>query len=325
MNLSVIVCAYTAERWRHLVAAIASIQEQTEPAREIIVVIDHNPALYKRAQAHFGSGITIVENKHEQGLAGARNCGVGNASGEIVVFLDDDAVAEPTWLARLTAHYRDPAVLGVGGSIEPQWEESEPRWFPPEFYWVVGSSYKGLPQTAAPVRNLIGANMSFRRSVFASVGGFRHNMGRIGTVPLGCEETELSIRVRQQWPGVQLLYEPAARVRHWVPAVRTNWRYFQARCYGEGQSKAMVTSLVGSGDGLSSERSYTLRTLPRGVAQAVLEAARQRDPALAARAGAIVLGLGITAFGYLSTRLKLRVARLGQCDSILLAPTERLN
>src|SRR5205085_2959822 len=106
-------------------------------------------------------------------LSGSRNSGVTVCRGEIVVFLDDDAVAAPDWLERLLQGYAEPQVVAVGGSIEPVWEEGRPRWFPPEFDWVVGGTYLGLPTATAQLRNLLGCNMSFRRSVLLEAGGFR--------------------------------------------------------------------------------------------------------------------------------------------------------
>ena len=69
--------------------------------------------------------------------------------------------------------------------------------------------------------NLIGANMSFWREVFEHVGGFTEGLGRLGTRPLGCEETELAIRIRQRRPEARLLHEPTAVVHHHVPTAAT--------------------------------------------------------------------------------------------------------
>jgi glycosyltransferase involved in cell wall biosynthesis len=303
-SVSVVICAYTEERWDDLTAAVASVQAQTRPPAEILVVVDHNPALLARAAARWpgpGGGLRprLLENEARRGLSGARNSGVAAAGGEVVAFLDDDAAAAPDWLDRLAVRYADRSVLGVGGAIEPLWLGGRPRWFPDEFDWIVGCTYRGMPRGVAPVRNLIGCNMSFRREVFDGAGGFRSEVGRIGALPLGCEETELCIRVRQRWPESRLLYDPAAAVRHRVPARRGGWRYFRARCYAEGLSKATVARLVGAGDGLASERTYTLRTLPQGVARGLRDAVLRRDATGFGRAGAIVLGLGFTAAGYL--------------------------
>ncbi len=98
--------------------------------------------------------------------------------------------------------------------------------------------------------------------------------------PLGCEETEFCIRLTQRMPGAVLLFEPSAGIGHRVPAARETFRYFRARCYAEGLSKALVTRSVGSGDGLASERSYAFRTLPLGALKGLvtLRLAAARPP-----------------------------------------------
>ncbi|MEO5574739.1 MAG: glycosyltransferase family 2 protein, partial [Gaiellaceae bacterium] len=186
----------------------------------------------------------------------------------------------------------------VGGGVEPHWLAGRPRAFPDEFQWVVGCTYRGMPETTSRVRNVIGANMSLRRDVFEEIGGFRSGIGRVGTRPVGCEETELCIRAQRRWPDGVILFEPRAAVRHTVPASRAGWRYFTSRCYAEGLSKALVARFAGAGAGLSSERTYTFRTLPRGVARGISDALRG-DVAGLGRAGAIVAGLLVTTTGYL--------------------------
>lgn len=293
-----VICAYTEARWDDLSAAVESVLRQSKPALEIIVVIDHNPALLVRAGKHI-EGVVAIDNSEEQGLSGARNSGIAAASGSVVAFLDDDAVAAPDWLERLASGYADPRVLGVGGGVEPHWLAGRPRAFPDEFQWVVGCTYRGMPVSASPVRNLIGANMSLRRHVFAEIGGFRSGIGRVGTRPVGCEETELCIRARRRWPEGVILFDPRASVRHAVPAQRAGWRYFASRCYAEGLSKALVAHFAGAGDGLSSERTYTLRTLPRGVFRGLSDALLRADVGGLGRAAAIIAGLSVTTAGYL--------------------------
>ncbi|HEX5905732.1 MAG TPA: glycosyltransferase family 2 protein, partial [Propionibacteriaceae bacterium] len=159
MTTSVIICAYTEARWQQLLQAAESVRGQTAPVDEVLVVIDHNDALRHRAE-HAMPWVRVIASSGPSGLSGARNTGIAASSGEVVVFLDDDAVAEPDWLSHLLGHYRDPTVLGVGGAAHPVWEGSIPRWWPAEFGWVVGCSYRGQPTKAAPVRNLMGCNMS---------------------------------------------------------------------------------------------------------------------------------------------------------------------
>lgn len=296
-TISVVICAFTERRMAHLCAAIRSVQQQTLPSQAIIVVIDHNPELFQRVRAQFPD-IEVIASTEPRGLSGARNCGVAHATSDIVAFLDDDAEADPAWLAQIQAAFTDPQVMGVGGRVMPQWASAAPAWFPREFLWVVGCSYQGLPTAPRAIRNPIGANMAFRREVFQIIGGFRTEIGRVGTLPLGCEETELSIRAHQQWPDHTILYLPDAVVRHHVPQGRARWRYYASRCYAEGVSKAAVARLVGAQPSLASERAYTTRTLPAGVARGLGDTLRG-DLSGIARAWAIMLGLCLTVWGYL--------------------------
>lgn len=297
-SISVIICAHTLDRWQDLTEAVASLQQQTLVPQEIIVVIDHNPDLFARAQKHI-PGVIAVENKGTRGLSGARNTGIACAQGQILAFLDDDAIATPNWLASLTQRYtQDPHLLGTGGTVTPQWEKARPAWFPEEFDWVVGCSYRGLPQSDRPIRNPIGANMSLRREIFTHVGGFRSDIGRVGSRPIGCEETELCIRASQHWSEGTFLYHPAAQVFHRVPQKRASWRYFCSRCYSEGLSKALVTRYAGSKDSLASERTYTQQTLPAGIVRGIGATLFKGDLAGIARASAIVVGLSTTIAGY---------------------------
>lgn len=308
-TISVVVCAYTLDRWAALQAAIESLTTQTLVPREIVVVIDHNPTLLARVRERFPQTIALA-NAGAQGLSAARNTGIAAATGAIVAFLDDDAFAAPDWLARLAAGYADPRVLGVGGRIDPRWLDPAPAWFPQEFYWILGCDYLGLPTEARAIRNLIGANMSLRRAAFDQIGGFRTGMGRLGTVPLGCEETELCIRLGQRFPAAQLRYEPTARVEHLVTPGRATPRYFFARCWAEGQSKALVAALTGPTDGLASERAYTFNVLPRGVLRGLRDGLLRREAAGFGRAAAIVGGLAVTTAGYLHGTLRQRARRL---------------
>lgn len=297
-TISVIICTYTHERWSYLVEAVQSVQHQQRPPEEIIVVVDHNPELAAQIRVTFPD-LIVVENTQMRGANGSRNCGLSVAQGDIIVFFDDDTVAPPEWLTQLLAGYTVPLVVGVGGAIEPRWPDRRPAWFPEEFDWIVGCTYRGVPQSVAPVRNLIACNMSFRRTIFDAVGNFREDIGHVGGLPLGCDETEFCIRVHQQLPSSILLYQPGARVYHQVPVSRTRWRYFCTRAYLLGQSKAFLAQLVGTKDGLSAEQAYTFRTLPTGVVRGVIDTLVRGDISGVRRAFAIIAGLSCTMAGYL--------------------------
>ncbi len=299
--ISVVICAFTVERLAVLDEGVAALLGQSVAAHQIVLVIDHAPELMDECRERWGQRVEVVPNREAQGLCGARNTGVAVATGEVVAFLDDDAVPAADWIERLGDAYRDPEVLGVGGEVRPRWLAGRPRWFPPEYDWVVGCTHSGMPDAPAPVRNMVGANMSFRRDVLAAVDGFRDQLGRVGSNTAGAEETDLCIRARQRWPGREILFDPRASVVHAVPPERGRPRYFLDRCRGEGRSKAILADLVGSDSGLESERTYVRRTLPRGFARGLRDALSGDGWGLA-RSIALLAGLLVTALAYLAGR-----------------------
>jgi glucosyl-dolichyl phosphate glucuronosyltransferase len=336
LRISVVICAFTERRWDDVHAAVASLRAQRYAPHEVILSVDHNPDLYARLRAALPD-VVVVENRYGRGLSGGKNTGAALAGGDVVAYLDDDAVAGPDWLAAFAAGYAaDPAVLGIGGRTLPLWPGSlssrelitlftdlaessstmtpeprrdhadllppaaagrRPHWLPEEFDWTVGCTYRGL--TAGPVRNLMGGNCSFRAAAFElAVGGFTAGIGRgAGRRPLGCEETEFCIRLGRSSPGSVLLFDDRAVIWHRVPPERARFRYFRARCYAEGLSKARVTRSVGSRDGLASERAHAFRTLPRGALHGLGDTLGG-DPFGVVRAAAIAAGLTSTAWGY---------------------------
>jgi glycosyltransferase involved in cell wall biosynthesis len=306
LDISVVICTFKDERWDGLSAAVESVLSQTVPVCDIVVVVDHNPALLERCRERWPD-VAVVENLEAPGNSNGRNAGLAASRGAVVAFLDDDAEAAPDWLETLLRAYRDPAVLGAGGHVEPRWESSRPAWFPREFDWVVGCSYTGLPSIAAPVRNPIGTNMSFRREALMELRGFRSDFGHVGSAPLGSDETDLCIRMAQLWPEGKIIYDPAAVVSHAVTAERARLRYFLSRCWIEGRSKALLSRMVGARDALASERSYTRRTLPAGIGRGLRDAVRGDSSGLA-RAAAILIGLVTTASGYVLGSLRRRPA-----------------
>lgn len=297
LSFSVVICAYTEKRWDDLIRVVESVQHQSLPPKEIILVIDHNEILLERAITFF-QGIKVIENSCANGLAGARNSGTASALGDVVAFIDDDASADLNWLAELNKGYYSANVLGVGGAISPIWSAARPGWFPDEFNWVVGCTYRGMPQANGKVRNLIGCNMSFRKEVFEGLGGFR--LGRVASLSLGQDndETEYCIRLRQHWPQAELIYRSSAVVRHQVTPQRSTRRYFLRRCFSEGISKARLSLLVGFGRGTASERTYVTKTLPGSILRIISHALPAFDLKNLEQVNAIVIGLVSTVAGY---------------------------
>jgi hypothetical protein len=185
------------------------------------------------------------------------------------------------------------------GQIEPIWLGPRPGWFPDEFLWVVGCTYRGFPERTSYVRNLLGCSMALRRDVFEKAGGFNAGLGRSEKAfAWSCEETEFCQRARALNSSSEFVFEPAAVVRHKVPAKRLTLGYFVMRCYAEGRSKWQVSALASSKSALSTEWTYVLRTLPRGVLRGLGDTVLRFDVSGFGRAFAIVTGLACAVAGF---------------------------
>ena len=297
--VSVVIAAFAMERWDDLSQAVASVQAQTIQPWETIVVIDHNPALLGRAEREL-RGVVVVPNTGSQGASGARNSGVAASQGEVVAFLDDDAVASPDWLENLLHHFDDPDVVGVGGKLVPLWATSRPRWFPNEFFWAVGASYRGMPEGATRVRNVWSGNMVIRRQAFDAIEGFRADFGKVGGRSRP-EDTDLCLRAAAAWPSGAWVYEPAGIAGHRVPLRRTTVGFFLRRCLNEGSGKAALAALNGATESTSAERHYIRRVLPGGIVRGLKDTARG-DVSGALRSIAIGAGVSLAVAGFLMGR-----------------------
>lgn len=239
-GVSVVISTYTTERLSYLLDCVESLANQTLPPKEIILTLDaadeKTMEFYRSRMPCF---VKIIDSG-KSGLSNARNAGVAQAEGEIIGFIDDDAIADKDWLRNLVRNYSDQRVLGVGGQVKPLWENGRPKWFAEELDWIVGCSHKGGINQKTRTTNPIGCNMSFRQKVFETVGIFKSSVGRNGGKLFGGEETELCLRICEQFPSATVIYDPEAVVFHRIPRNRANVRYMIKRAFYGGLSKAMV-------------------------------------------------------------------------------------
>jgi glucosyl-dolichyl phosphate glucuronosyltransferase len=299
-TVSVVICAYTEDRWPQLKKSVASVEAQTSQPMEIIVCIDHNEPLLLMSEEYFaGEGktgtvpIMVVANKYSGRLGSARNTGMEFASGEVIAFLDDDAAADSSWLERLVAPYDDDHVGAVGGAPLPVFEASRPRWFPFEFDWVFGCAYRGLPLMRGPIEHLIGANMSARYSALQQIGGFHSD---------NHDDMDMCHRIAAMRRRV--IYEPQAIAYHSVPSSRTRWCYFWRRCYYGNQGKVGALANMQEAAHLRAELAFVSRTLTEGVRIEARNVIRG-DLYGFVRIGAMVAGIALASAGHLSGKLRL--------------------
>jgi glycosyltransferase involved in cell wall biosynthesis len=274
------------DRYDDVVEAAESVFGQTHDDVELVFVSDGNPEVYDRFEADFGDRADVRThcNDENRGLLVSRNNGAEAATGDVVAFLDDDAVAHPEWIARLVDAYEDHDALAAGGKMVPLWVDGEPRFLPEEHYYLIGVTHRGFgngEDTPGEVRNTNGSNLSFRREVFIDLGGFDANIGgRKGDANLQGGETELCERLRIEY-GRGVYYVPDAEVAHKVFDYRTEPGWLLDRAFWQGYSKRGMEQFVpGSGDEESDFLSLILFSFVPGraldlVADPDLVAAKQ--------------------------------------------------
>lgn len=233
-TISVIICTYSMTRYDDTLEAVNSILNQSYKNYEIIIVVDRNVNLYKELKDNMKNDkVMIVSNINEGGLSGSRNVGVEKSTGEIIAFLDDDAIADQNWLHELVKLYNEKDVIGVGGPIRPKWlDNKEPKWIPKELYWTMGCTYKGFNNHKRCVRSNFGSNMSFLKRVFDGEL-FNTSYGLIGKNGVG-EETEFSIRIKKKYKDCKIIYNPDAVVYHKIFKFRKSIKHILKRCYEYG-------------------------------------------------------------------------------------------
>jgi glycosyltransferase involved in cell wall biosynthesis len=243
--ISAIVCTHN-RNWL-LIKAIESLLDQTiDPGRYEIIVVDNvstdeTPETVGKIAQEYARVKYVFEAK--VGLSHARNAGIHAARGDIVAFIDDDAIADPGWLAALLQAYDAyPSAWAVGGKTLPLWEEERPDWLLDQL--LIALSIQDLGDQPRPLEHseiMVGTNCSFHRAVFERIGGFSGALGRTGLSLLSGEEVALQVKMRQE--ELQIYYVPDAVVHHLVPASRLDKSYFWQRAYWQGYSVSVQEHL----------------------------------------------------------------------------------
>lgn len=265
--------------------AADSILAQAYDPLELVVVCSDAPEVEAWIADRYGTaaGVEIVSLETDEGLSAARNAGARAASGDIVVFTDDDVVVRSGWIEALVAVYEAETPTGVGGHVEPIWPGDTPGHLPPEFYWLVGVTHPGFVETAETqrVRNTFGCNISFDREAFLAADGFREDLGKNQQNPLQGEEAELCERI-----DGEIWYTPAAIVDHRVDRGQLSLGYLHRRAFWQGYSKAALAEDMGAES--TFLRGLVFDSLPRRI----------REPTLAGFVQISVLGTLTAAVGF---------------------------
>jgi len=258
MEVSVIICEHSLERYDDFRDAVESVFNQTYHNVEVVLVSDGNEEVCETMSIEYGhrEDVVIECNNSNVGLLESRNNGAEAASGDIVAFLDDDAVANEDWIAEIVATYKREDVPAVGGKMTPAWVSRQPGYLPEEFFWLIGVTHRGFAEGPGEVRNTPGSNISFRREVFLELNGFDTEIGgRTGDVNLQGGETELCARLRQKC-GYGVYYNPDAIVAHKVFEYRTEINWLLDRAFWQGYSKRGMEVLISETNSTDVESDF---------------------------------------------------------------------
>jgi len=260
MRVSVVLCTHTLDRYHDLLDAVESVRKQTYDEIELVLVSDGSEAVTRQFERDFGDSkdIIITALEENRGLLKARNHGAKAATGDVIAFIDDDAIADPEWVSQLVSSYEQQDAIAVGGKMVPEWVAGKPESLPEEFYWLVGVTHRGFGpdgdrEAAGEVRNTFGSNISFQSDVFQELDGFDPAVGgRKGDANLQAEEPELGNRLRSEY-GRGVWYNPDAVVAHKVFEYRTEPAWLLDRAFWQGYSKRAMEVLLEESSGEESD------------------------------------------------------------------------
>lgn len=269
--LSVVVASYTEKRAKDILELLGSIEIQTYPNIETILVIEKSERLFHQISSYVNekgiNNVRIFFSPKKLGISKARNLGVKNAKGEIITLVDDDAVPFPNWAEEIVETFvQYDAAIGVVGPALPLWEKKSMAWFPEEFYWIIGCTTSEAQDKTEEVRYAWGVNMSFRREAFNtylftdSFSEGAHEQGKLG--PVG-DDREFSLNVRRK-TGRPILRNPHSKVWHKVGEHKIKSRYIRRYAYWQGYDEAMFKRTYRDAYGrLMTEHEYLRRVLLR--------------------------------------------------------------
>lgn len=242
VDVTVVICTYN--RYDVLPSAIGSLTRQTAPATSFeVIVVDNSPSELKSQQnSKQFVGIPNLQWVYEAtpGLSNARNVGLSLAKGEIVAYIDDDAIAEPDWIEELQAAFSvsGPTTVCVGGKVEPIWSVPRPSWLHDDLlgYVSVVDWVADGPRLLGTKEWVAGTNISFLVKPLREIGGFSTTLGRKGggQVLLSNEETEVTEKMQAN--GGTVIYAPGVIVHHLVEPGRLKQEWFRRRVAWQANS-----------------------------------------------------------------------------------------
>lgn len=251
-KISIIICTYNRDKY--IYRSLELIAENHFPKDEYEIILINNKSTDNtenecfRFQSNFPEVPFRYFVEQQQGLSYARNRGIAEATGDILVFLDDDSFVKSNYLSNLKANiakYSD--CMAFGGKILPLYESGkEPEWMCKWLFSLVSAIDLGdNVQLFEGKRYPIGANMGFRRECIEKCGNFNVKLGRSAKNLIGGEEKDLFERISQK--NLTVYYFPDVEVEHVIPPSRTTLDYIKRVGLGIGISENLRCNAISKG------------------------------------------------------------------------------
>ena len=261
--ITLIICTYNREKY--IGPLLDSVAKNDYPTTDYeIVLVDNNCTDNTRgvceqfATAHPEITLRYVVET-EQGLSAARNKGIKEAKGDIIIYVDDDALVDADYIRIYAEHFAAHSeTMAAGGPIEPLYETEEPKWMSPYTKalltaWMnYGDKVREYPNGRYPG----GGNAAYRKVVFDKVGLFNTELGRKGSALLASEEKDIFDKMHVL--GMQVLYLPTPILHHIIPQTKLEGDSFNRLTLQIGRSERMRTRAISKG-------KYIKRLFSEGV------------------------------------------------------------
>lgn len=243
INASIVISTISTNRYNDLIDLLDGIKVQTYDHVETIMIVDENIELYDKIKNLVceNKNIKIIFNPKNMGLSYSRNIGIENATGDVIAFIDDDAIPVPKWIEIIVGAFNNSDVGAVTGNVFPIWENEYISWFPKELHWMLSCSYIMTPDKISEIDRGFGTNMAFKKELLEKVGKFNTKLGINGGDWIGGEDTDMFLDIK--CIGKKVLFIPDAKVFHKICINRVNLNNIIKRAFNGGISVAVMKRL----------------------------------------------------------------------------------
>ncbi|RLI45328.1 hypothetical protein DRO64_02695 [Candidatus Bathyarchaeota archaeon] len=227
MRISVIIVTYNRPILCNRL--LQSLEKQSVKPYEAIVIDDHSIKPFHPIKKYCFP-LLLIRNKKELGLAASRNIGIKRAKGDILAFIDDDALPFKDWLCSIKKNIIDHELDIVGGPCVAIYMTDPPFWWDPKIlgkYLAVANNF------------IVGCNFAVKKEVFKKIGFFNEKLGRYAGSKISGEETEFILRAYMR--GYKVLFTSDVKVRHIISPQRLTLAYLIKRAWSQGLSTYFLT------------------------------------------------------------------------------------